>query len=210
MFYGKPAVFKGSKEGVVLFINPEATLESFISFLEVLFSQNKLFFLGSSIILDPNGKELTEDDIHRIEEVFKRFAISFTIKGREGIFAKEEIKPPASSDFEKVLVIDHTLRSGQAVTFDGNVVILGNINEGAQVDATLDVHVFGIIKGIVNAGRRVVAFGFQPLRLSINNKIFETDLGDKTYKKPRMIQIEEGEFIVKQLGEVEKRKRGRT
>jgi septum site-determining protein MinC len=45
-----------------------------------------------------------------------------------------------------------TLRSGQSVCFDGDVVILGDVNHGAEVVATGDVLVMGTLRGVVHAG----------------------------------------------------------
>lgn len=209
MFEGKPATFKGSNEGVVLYIYPEAQFDFVISYLTKFLEENKLFFSGASIVIDAPEREFSEEEIIKLEDVFKKYAISFRLKGMEKVFAKEEVSKNASANSEKLLVIPHTLRSGQAVNFDGNVVILGNVNEGAQIEAGLDVYVFGIIKGIINAGRRVVSLGFQPLRMSIGKKPFEEDLTDKSYKKPRVIEIEGEELVIKPVGEPEKKRRGK-
>jgi septum site-determining protein MinC len=45
-----------------------------------------------------------------------------------------------------------TVRSGRIVRFDGDVVLIGDVNPGAQVSATGDIFVLGKIKGEVHAG----------------------------------------------------------
>ncbi|MGC9125338.1 MAG: septum site-determining protein MinC, partial [Caldisericaceae bacterium] len=94
------------------------------------------------------------------------------------------------------------LRSGQVVKFDGDVVILGDVNEGAEIEAQGGVYVFGIVRGIVSAGDKVVSLGFQPLRMTIGKKLFDGIITDKSYRKPRVAEIEDGEIVFKMIGEV--------
>lgn len=53
----------------------------------------------------------------------------------------------------ETLTIQKTLRSGQRVEHSGNVMIVGDINSGAEVFADGDIYVFGRILGTVHAGR---------------------------------------------------------
>lgn len=53
---------------------------------------------------------------------------------------------------ENTKVIRKTLRSGQKVEFDGNIVVIGDINPGAIVEASGDVYVFGRARGVLHAG----------------------------------------------------------
>ena len=50
------------------------------------------------------------------------------------------------------LYIHRTLRSGQSLTSDGNIVIIGDVNPGAEVIAKGDITVWGILGGIAHAG----------------------------------------------------------
>ena len=50
------------------------------------------------------------------------------------------------------LYIHRTLRSGQSLTSDGNSVIIGDVNPGAEVIAKGDITVWGILGGIAHAG----------------------------------------------------------
>jgi septum site-determining protein MinC len=45
-----------------------------------------------------------------------------------------------------------TLRGGQVLTHDGNIVVVGDVNPGAELIATGDVLVFGRLAGIAHAG----------------------------------------------------------
>lgn len=50
------------------------------------------------------------------------------------------------------LYIQRTLRSGQSITSDGNIVIIGDVNPGSEVIAKGDITVWGILGGIAHAG----------------------------------------------------------
>ena len=50
------------------------------------------------------------------------------------------------------LMVRRTCRSGEALTFPGNVVVMGNVNPGAQIAAQGDILVFGALRGAAHAG----------------------------------------------------------
>lgn len=196
----KAAVFKGSKEGIVLVVNPNLEFSSILEFLSKTLEERKLFFSGASLLLDTNGRTFSNDELRNLEALFKKYGVSFRIKGEEKIYGKELLKT-ADLKEEKVAIISHTLRSGQYINFDGSVVILGDINEGAEVNASKNIYVFGIVRGIINAGEKVISLGFQPLRMSIGKKMLEVTPGDKSYRKPRIAELENGEIVFKVIGE---------
>ena len=59
-------------------------------------------------------------------------------------------------DVEKLptLYINQTLRSGQTITSDGNIVIIGDANPGSEIIARGDVTVWGGLGGIAQAGSK--------------------------------------------------------
>lgn len=50
------------------------------------------------------------------------------------------------------LYIHRTLRSGQSISSEGNIVIIGDVNPGAEIIAKGDITVWGILAGIAHAG----------------------------------------------------------
>lgn len=50
------------------------------------------------------------------------------------------------------LYIQRTLRSGQSLKSEGNIVIIGDVNPGAEVIAKGDITVWGVLGGIAQAG----------------------------------------------------------
>ncbi len=196
-----PVVFKGVKDEIVAILNPNFGMRDIVAYLEKILNERKVFFSGADMEVDPNGIELGESDIEELKSVFSRFGIQFRLKGTEIEVKKEEVKPKPEEQAQKTIVISHTLRAGQLIRHNGNVVILGDINEGAEVNATGSIYVFGVVRGIVNAGESVISLGFMPLRMTIGNVIFDNSKSGKTYRKPRIARAENGKIVVKVLGE---------
>ncbi len=78
---------------------------------------------------------------------------------------------------ENTILIKRTLRSGQKFYYNGNVVVLGDVNPGAEVVATGNVIIIGQMRGMVHAGAEgddtatVMAFRLLPTQLRIANHI---------------------------------------
>jgi septum site-determining protein MinC len=82
-----------------------------------------------------------------------------------------------ASEYPPGVLVERTLRSGQSVHCAGHVVILGDVNPGAEVIAGGDVIVWGHLRGIVHAGamgdtaRCVCALDLSPTQLRIGSHI---------------------------------------
>jgi septum site-determining protein MinC len=78
---------------------------------------------------------------------------------------------------EHAVLVQRTLRSGYSLEFPGHVVILGDINPGAQVIAGGNVIVWGRLLGMVHAGAEgdtnslVCALDLTPTQLRIADQI---------------------------------------
>ena len=89
----------------------------------------------------------------------------------EGILKEEEMKTYATMDEDETpdlglegddenveklptLYLNQTLRSGQTVTSDGNIVVIGDANPGSEIIARGDVTVWGVLGGIAHAGSK--------------------------------------------------------
>ena len=49
-------------------------------------------------------------------------------------------------------VVDESLRSGRRVEFEGSIVVLGDVNRGAEVIAKEHIIVLGTLRGLAHAG----------------------------------------------------------
>ena len=66
--------------------------------------------------------------------------------------APDAPRPEGEGYGEPAAVVRRTCRAGESLRFPGNVLILGNVNPGAQIVADGDIVVFGGLRGMAHAG----------------------------------------------------------
>ncbi len=102
------------------------------------------------------------------------------------------------------LLIRRTLRSGQHVRFHGNVVVLGDVNPGAEITAGGDIVVMGWMRGLAHAGAEgnehamVSAFRLSPTQLRIAHYIGRApDAADAVLPEtPEFAEVREGQLVI--------------
>lgn len=136
-------------------------------------------------IIEAKTEDIQEalDDIYASEVKLESILES---EQEEGSISQEKIRQAVLSeekyteaDFEidhfSTTYIKQTLRSGQIVNYDGNVVIIGDCHPGSEVIASGDITVWGILSGIAHAGAkgnsraRVRALKMNAIQLRIAN-----------------------------------------
>lgn len=71
------------------------------------------------------------------------------------------------------LYLRKTIRSGQSISSDGNIVVIGDVNPGSEIIARGDITVWGILGGIAHAGSdgnnyaRIRALKLNPVQIRI-------------------------------------------
>jgi len=163
----------------------------------------KLTKNGLVIVLDDNLdfltiKRLLKKKLEESKEFFQGAILKTTIKGRElEKYELEELRKLISSETgfseieEDVVTFDWskntmegktkfyrgTIRSGNQINYKGNVVVMGDVNPGAEVIATGNIIITGVLKGTAYAGSKgnrnaiVSAKGIYPTQLRIADLI---------------------------------------
>ncbi|MGB9885962.1 MAG: septum site-determining protein MinC [Moorellales bacterium] len=109
---------------------------------------------------------------------------------------------PGTAVSEHTLLVQQTLRSGQSVTYPGHVVVLGDVNPGAEVKAGGHVMVLGSLRGTVHAGAWgderavVVAYRLQPTQLRIAHLISRSPDEAGEPQEPEVARIREGLIVI--------------
>lgn len=187
-------VFKGTVNGLTIIIREEDEFEAIFKQIEEKVASAGKFFKGASLVVKYRGRVLTKEEENRILElmVSKSGAEikSFDRDTEEPpkIQNDKPIQPQNKIDIKKFYYFKGinegitkfyrgTVRSGQLVNFDGNLIIIGDVNPGGEIVATGNVIVMGSLRGIVHAGSDgnkeaiVVAFNLQPTQLRIADVI---------------------------------------
>ncbi len=119
-----------------------------------------------------------------------------------------ELKTAPQEDGTKdmqMLVVNRTLRGGQEVQSRGSVLILGNVNPGAQVIAGGSIDIRGTCRGIVHAGAYgdrsacIIADHLMPVQIRIADVIAQSP---EQYEKPELAEralVKDGQIVIEPI-----------
>lgn len=195
-------IIKGNREGLVAIIDMnkfrdfEDMLENLIEKLNV----GKKFYKGATIKISTQLKEFNKSQIIILKDkLFDEFLIKDCI-----LEEKDEV---SSKVFQGIYegrtkFYRKTLRSGQIIRYPGNVVIIGDVNPGAEVYAGGNIIVLGNLLGNVYAGNSgntkaiISAFRLYPQILQIASIITRSPENDEKPFYPEVAKIKDDTIIV--------------
>ncbi|TAM89407.1 septum site-determining protein MinC [bacterium] len=117
----------------------------------------------------------------------------------------EGVPAARSSDEAAAETVLHrgTLRGGQAIRQRGSIVVLGDVNPGAELIATGDIVVVGALRGIAHAGAQgdvgacVFALDLAPTQLRIGPHIAVAPEGERRHiPAPELARVEDGRIVI--------------
>ncbi|MCD4713314.1 MAG: septum site-determining protein MinC [Clostridiales bacterium] len=167
-----PAEFKGKLNGLYLNVDTNESYTRIMSHLKKILEESGAFYKGSKII-GLTGQKFTYKQKAEIEELlFNQYGIEVeSLEEEIGEIRKtpepEPIQipepvnepPPVvdkpvieQSKLSDTKFVFGTLRSGKSVHYPGNVILIGDINPGAEIIAEGNIVVMGRILGFVHAG----------------------------------------------------------
>lgn len=187
--------------------NLQSVLKSFDINISMVFSssiQTKLAALESGLIVS-GQKELPQSENTISEEEPKAEDKLINVMNKMLAGSHEILK-------EETLFIKQTLRSGQKLEHDGNIVIIGDCKAGSEIIASGDITVWGILGGIAHAGTKgdynasIRAFRINAIQLRIADLLarkpdtIEQDKTDRhNHFTPEEAKITGGEIVIYSL-----------
>ncbi|MBY6794771.1 septum site-determining protein MinC [Clostridium botulinum] len=195
-------VIKGNKEGLVVIINMNKfrDFNDMINSLIQKLSHGKQFYKGSTLKISTELKLINEKNLRRLKDVlFEEFMI------KDCIFEDKEDRSnkPFSGIYEgRTKFIRRTVRGGQVVRYNGNLVIIGDVNSGAEIYTAGNVIVLGALRGHVHAGFTgnhkaiVAAFYLQPSILQIANVMTRSPEDNVKPQYPEVAKIKSSIIVV--------------
>ncbi|GCE25970.1 putative septum site-determining protein MinC [Dictyobacter alpinus] len=105
-------------------------------------------------------------------------------------------------DSMDTLFLRRTVRSGQAIHHNSNVVVLGDVNPGAEIVAGGDIIVWGVLRGMVHAGYPdnensiVCSLQLSPVQLRIAHLLSRPPEGFEAQPRPEVATIRQGQIVV--------------
>ncbi|MCA1899336.1 MAG: septum site-determining protein MinC [Chloroflexi bacterium] len=116
----------------------------------------------------------------------------------------EEQKRGDAAAEDTALFITKTLRSGKRIEYPGNVVVLGDVNAGAEIVAGGHVVVWGRVRGMIHAGANgdssavICALDLSATQLRIADKV-SAMLKPQKHPKPEVASINGEGFLQSEL-----------
>jgi septum site-determining protein MinC len=113
-----------------------------------------------------------------------------------------ESEPPDTAAGYPAIVVRRTVRSGTAVRHEGHIIVVGDVNPGAELIAAGDVIVWGKLRGLVHAGALgdasaiVCALHLEPTQLRIGNTLARMPERRKRKAAPEMAAIRDGKIEI--------------
>jgi septum site-determining protein MinC len=109
-----------------------------------------------------------------------------------------QARPDSAED--SAMWVKRTVRSGVRLEYEGNVVVLGDVNPGAEIVAGGSILVWGRLRGVVHAGAAgdtdavVCALDLSPTQLRIAAEIATTP-ERRNQPMPEMVRLIDGQLV---------------
>ena len=205
---------KGLRDGLLVSLDDAPWDEQRTAFLTQVDSQ-PAFFKGARLALDVASQVLHVNDLVDLRDQLSDRGISLwavisesptTEKTAQLLGLATRVskpRPEESRQFsvkdlgdETALFLERTLRSGTRIEFPGHVVILGDVNPGAEIIAEGNVIIWGRLRGMVHAGAKgnktavICALDLSPTQLRIAEEV-SASLKPQENPKPEIARINE-------------------
>ena len=145
-----------TKENIVIKLNEEASHKEIIDSLRKKITALKKLYKDEKMPILVLGKVLKENERVEVKNIIQEkidVKVMFDIPQELGLHG---IKKSFSQEIESSQTKFHrgAVRSGQRIEYEGSIVILGDVNGGAEVIAGDNVVVLGVLRGLAHAGAR--------------------------------------------------------
>lgn len=218
-------VIKGTKAGLMVILAEEPSVDTIIAELADRIGEGAGFFQGADIILNVGNRVLGSEAWLRLRDLLAAHAVTL-----RGVVATDEttrrsaralgltlISPMASlaapthmattplKEGSEGVLVRRTLRSGQSIRHPGHVVVLGDVNAGAEVIAGGDILVWGVLRGMAHAGALgdmsagIYALHLAPTQLRIGGLV-AGQWEKRPQPKPEMARVKNGQIVVEEWG----------
>ena len=211
---------KGTRNGLLLTLEPETPFGELLKALSARLAEAPNFFHGASLAVDTSRRALHTSERTQLEDLLAYYHVSVT--PLEQIAALQEKERGGSSplssvsamanesvqnqrdprESEDTLFLRRTVRSGQAIHHSSNVVVLGDVNPGAEIVAGGDIIVWGVLRGMVHAGypdneqALVCSLHLAPVQLRIAHLLSRPPEGLEVQPRPEVASIRQGQIVV--------------
>ncbi|HWQ42126.1 MAG TPA: septum site-determining protein MinC [Desulfosporosinus sp.] len=205
---------KGTREGLVLYLDSTVDFELLMNELDKLLEESVQFLQGATVQCYAGEKKYTKDEHAVLSTILRKHRLELTgWLTTEEVYVPSKAQPYASEDREthhwedgmtegNCLFVQRTLRSGKSVQFEGHVIVIGDVNPGAEIIATGNIVVLGSFRGVAHAGAKgdrnasVSAYHLAPTQLRIADLVTRAPDDDADGRGPEIARIKDDQLIV--------------
>ncbi len=144
------------KDTIIIKLSDGATQEEIIECLEKKIEDLKELYQDEKTPIQVAGKVLSNAEMEEVQKVINKMLdvkVDFEspktlgLHGIKRAFSRE-IKS-SDTKFQK-----GSIRSGQKVEYEGSIVVIGDVNGGAEIIAGENIIVLGTLRGLAHAGAK--------------------------------------------------------
>lgn len=192
-------MLKGNKAGIRIVLDDKLSFEELLAEVVQKFQSNADFLGSNQVAIAFDGRELSEEEeailLHTIQENSKLQVVCVIDEDaeREALYKRSLQERLMAINSNSGQFFKGNLRSGQVMEFETSIIILGDVNVGAQVVSTGNVIVLGNLYGTVYAGASgkeeafIVATKMNPIQIRISDVIARSS--DEKRIPPKVPQI---------------------
>jgi len=175
-------ILKGRRDGISVLLDDKADFELIKDVLRKRVAGSRNFFEGAKATVTFKGRKLSKSEEDLLLAIIQFEAnLNVSVSDVSEPTAEQKLipaTPPGIQPIRNETFYYHGgVRSGQAITQNGSVVIIGDVNPGGEIKATGNIIVLGSLKGTAWAGAPgdtggdtkcfVSALDFQPTQIRI-------------------------------------------
>lgn len=178
-----PVIIKGNKHGIVVILDETMEFELLKEKIAEKFKESAKFLGDAQMAISFEGRKLTDYQQREILDIISDNCALHVICIVDFDEEKDKVFEKALND--KLIELSSTtgqfykgnLRSGQSLEFDTSIIIIGDVNPGANVASKGNIIVLGALKGTVFAGAGgntnafVMALEMNPVQIRIADVI---------------------------------------
>ncbi len=207
-----PVVIKGTKSGIIVHLSDELSFSELMEKVREKFRSSAGFLGNAQIALSFEGRKLNDDDQLKLVDCITENSDLDVVcviddnAEREAYFSKTLEEKLMAMNTNTGQFYKGTLRSGQVLEFDTSIVILGDVNAGAQVVSAGNVVILGKLLGNVYAGASgrsnsfVVALHMSPNQIRIGDVIARSpDEKKKVEAETKIAFSQDGNIYIEPL-----------
>ena len=192
------------KDEIIVKINEKATQKEIIECLKKKIEDLKKLYKDEKTPINLTGKVLKNKDMEEVQEIIKEILYVKINCESPKILGLHGIKKAFSKEIEtsETKFFRGSLRSGQKEEYEGSIVILGDVNGGAEVIASENIIILGSLRGLAHAGAKgnkeaiIAANQIECPQIRISNIIKEVEREEIAMTKKYAYINEDNEIIL--------------